>query len=74
MGWFAGLFDLEADTAQPARLGDADLWLPCLSVDPMIYSLDGLMIGDRSAPRDRRPLGRKMFEECEPKSGKGWWQ
>ena len=31
----------------------------------MIYSLDGLMIGDRSAPRDRRPLARKMFEECE---------
>ena len=31
----------------------------------MIYSLDGLMIGERSAPRDRRPLARKMFEECE---------
>jgi len=40
----------------------------------MIYSLDGLMIGERSAPRDRRPLARTMFEEREPKSGKGWWQ
>ncbi len=27
VGWFAGLFDLEADAAQPARLGDADLRL-----------------------------------------------
>ncbi|MGH8574397.1 MAG: hypothetical protein ACREX8_17735 [Gammaproteobacteria bacterium] len=39
-----------------------------------IYSLDGLMIPIvRHRETDER-LARKVFEECETKLGKGWWQ
>jgi hypothetical protein len=39
-----------------------------------LYSLDGLMIPIvRHRETDDR-LARKVFEECEPKLGKGWCQ
>ncbi|MGH3754797.1 MAG: hypothetical protein ACRDRP_19280 [Pseudonocardiaceae bacterium] len=43
-------------------------------VNHTIYSLDGIMIPIVRHRETDDQLARKVFEECEPKSGKGWWQ
>ena len=60
--------------AQEARRQGIEWVMVREGANHTIYSLDGLMIPIvRHRETDDR-LARKVFEECEPKLGKGWWR
>lgn len=39
-----------------------------------IYNLDGLMIPIARHPTVDGYLATKIYKQCEPKLGKGWWR